>query len=296
MLLITTPTGNSGRHVVNQAIRAGKTVRAFVRDASKLHPDVASHVEVYEGDLQDERALQMAAEGTEAVFYCIPQSGEPEDVRRYYQSFAEPAARALQAACVKRVVTISGGKGDPDDIGPSGPLAAMEREFNNTGVATRHVRCGYFMENFLYTVPQLRFRNSFSLPVSADYPMALMAAEDIGKTAARWLLDSSWDGQEGVNVPFGQSTSCALIAEVFSEVLGKPITFLPITGDEYKQMLMKFGVSEAMGQSLKEMFASIHDGSIGDATGAAHQGGVTLRAWAMDHLKPAVESPDSFHG
>ena len=191
-------------------------------------------------------ALHRAATGTKAAFFCVPQSAESEDVLAYYKSFGEPAAAAFKSTAVARIVTISGGRGNTTDLGPNGPLATMKNIINSSGAHARHIRCGYFMENFLYTIPQIKYRSSFSLPIAASQRLALMSAQDIGHTAVSLLLNADWTGQEGLSVPFGQSLTGDEIAAILSSILEKPITFAPITGDEYKQMLTKFGVSQAM--------------------------------------------------
>ena len=288
-ILVTTPTGNIGRHVVDSLLAAGQKLRLFVRDANKVPESVRNRTEIVEGDLRDVEAFGRAATGASAAFFCVPQSAESDDVLAYYKSFSDPASAVFEAAAVPRVVCISGGRGNTSDLGPNGPLATMESIINGSVSNTRHLRCGYFMENFLHTIPLIKYRSSFSLPLAPDQRLALMSTQDIGRTAAGLLLNGTWTGQEGLSVPFGQSLTCAEIAAVMTSALGKPVTFAPITGEEYKQMLVKFGVSQAMAQALKEMFETIHDGSIGDETGTAHTGGLSFHDWTVQNLKPALE-------
>lgn len=59
-------------------------------------------------------------------------------------------------------------------------------------------------------------------------------------------------------------------------------------------MLVKFGVSEAMAQCLKEMFDTIDNGSIGDKTGIAHTGGLSFYDWVVQTLKPAIANGHVF--
>jgi uncharacterized protein YbjT (DUF2867 family) len=290
MLLVTTPTGNSGRVVLERARATSQPVRVLVRDAMKLDAATRATCDVVEGDLRNEAVLDRASRGVQAAFFCIPlQTREPQDVAAYHRSFTEPAAKAFAAAGVERVVTISGGRGNPSDAGPNGPLARMEQRFDATVPATRHVRCGYFMENFLHFAPLLKFRRSFSLPIDPAYPLVLESARDIGDAAAQWLLDSTWAGHEGVNVPRGEVLSCQEIATTMSRALGKTIAFEPITGEAYKAMLIKRGgLSEPMAQSLKEMFEHIDHGTLGGKTTTKRPGGLSFEAWGRDHLKPAT--------
>lgn len=232
MILITTPTGITGRHVVDALLKAGQQLHLLVRDANKLPSRVRSHTEIVEGDLLDVKAVKRAITGVKSAFFCIPQYGDTQDVLAYYKRLSKPAADAFRSTAVTRVVTISGGRGNSSDSGPNGPLATMESMINASGVHTRHIRCGYFMENFLYTIPQIKYRGTFSLPITPDQRLALMSAQDIGRAAADLLLNADWVGQEGISVPHGASLTGAEIATILTSALNQPITFVPITGEE----------------------------------------------------------------
>jgi uncharacterized protein YbjT (DUF2867 family) len=290
MLLVMTPTGNSGRNVLKLALASTPHVRVLVRDASKLSPEVRATCEVVEGDLRDEAALAKASRNVRAAFFCLPlQSREPVDVATYHRSFSEPVAKALGAAGVERVVTISAGRGNPDDVGPNGPLARMERLFDEKVAATRHVRCGYFMENFLHVVPLLKFKSVYPLPLDGSHPLALEAAKDIGHEAGRWLVDATWSGHQGVDVPRGEILSGHEIASTMGRVLGKKIKYDHVSGADYKTMLIRSGgLSEPMAQSLKEMFEDIEHGTLNGKGKTKRPGGVCFESWARAELKPAM--------
>ena len=44
MIVVTTPTGNIGRHVVRHLLDAGEALRLIVRDAAKLPQEVRDRV------------------------------------------------------------------------------------------------------------------------------------------------------------------------------------------------------------------------------------------------------------
>lgn len=60
-ILVTGATGNVGRHVVNQLVGRGASVRALVRNPAKANSvaDLAACVELVQGDLLD--AIRCAA-------------------------------------------------------------------------------------------------------------------------------------------------------------------------------------------------------------------------------------------
>ena len=71
MILVTTPTGNSGKYVLREIIKSGKPVRAFVRNAKKIPEDLRNRCEVIEGDLRDEVALRKAQLASSLLFFAL---------------------------------------------------------------------------------------------------------------------------------------------------------------------------------------------------------------------------------
>ena len=53
MILVTTPIGNIGRHVVDALIKAEQKLRLHVRDSKKLSENIRNHTNIVEGDLRD---------------------------------------------------------------------------------------------------------------------------------------------------------------------------------------------------------------------------------------------------
>jgi uncharacterized protein YbjT (DUF2867 family) len=78
-LLVFGASGQTGHHVVEQALARGHTVRAFVRRPATLpldHPQLT----LVPGDIQDAAAVGRALAGQQTVISCL---GAPSPVRRY---------------------------------------------------------------------------------------------------------------------------------------------------------------------------------------------------------------------
>jgi uncharacterized protein YbjT (DUF2867 family) len=291
MLLVTTPTGNTGQHVVQSLLAQGDQLRLLVRDPKRLDLSVHAQCEVITGDLRHLDALAIALKGIEGAFFCVPQSTAPEDTNAYYQSFATPFAHACQNAGVKRIVAISGGDGREGNRGVGQALHKSEQAIAATGIAVRYVRCGYFMENFFWMMQPIVHAGLFSLPIKGDIAIPFVAARDIGQSAARLLADRSWVGQLGVAAHGPEKLTCDAAASILTDILGRMVRFQQISGEVYKSMLAKHGCSDALGQSLVEMFESISLGrDMGDNSTQPVECPTTLAQWAGTSLKPAITS------
>ena len=289
MLLITTPTGNTGSAVLKSVLAAGERPRVLLRDPAKLGPEMLGQVEVVQGDLHDPDDLARALEGIEGAFFCVPQSPDPDDLSAYYRSFTEPFTQAARTAGLGRLVAVSGGDDQPGNRGPGQQLREAEEVLSTSGAAARFVRCGYFMEQFLWMMHGMVQGGVFALPIAPGVPLPFVAAQDIGAGAAGLLLDRRWTGRDSVAAHGPQRLSCEQAAQIASEVLGLPVRFQSVSAEEYAASLLPHGVSPAMGRSLGEMFAAISEGRDMGAS-AEHQlpCPTTLREWMETVLKPAV--------
>ena len=118
MIVVTTPTGNIGRHVVRHLLDAGEMLRLIVRDPSKLPPEVRKRVEVVEGSHGDAAVVDRAFQGADAVFWlCPPVRTTTPDAQTV--EFTRPAAGAIRLHGVLRIVaaTTLGGAVRPGRTG-----------------------------------------------------------------------------------------------------------------------------------------------------------------------------------
>jgi hypothetical protein len=79
------------------------------------------------------------------------------------------------------------------------------------------------------------------------------------------------------------------MAEIMSDVLGRPVRFQQISGEDYKATLMRFGSSDGCAQGLVDMMARIDEGLYNaeprtpEATTPT-----TFRQWCEEVLEPAM--------
>jgi uncharacterized protein YbjT (DUF2867 family) len=289
-IVVTTPTGNIGRHVVRELLNAGESLRVIARYPHKLMEDIQNDTEVIQGSTDNPDVLLQALDGAEALFWCIPQSHTQDNVLDYYLQFTQAAAIALSHSQISRVVTVSsGGKGLAKNAGAISALHAMEDLLNETGVPIRHLRCGNFMENFLWQTGAIAHQQTFYYPLPGDYPIPLVATGDVAAIAVQWLIHQDWSGQEGIAVHGAEDLSMNQSAEIFSHVFGKPIRFQQASPNAYYDSLLKHGASPAFAQSLVDMFAEVASGIYqAESRTPETTTPTTLEQWTMKVLLPAI--------
>ncbi len=290
MIVVTTPTGQIGRHVLAQLVAAGEPVRAVARDRTRIAPELLAKVEVVEGSHEDPATIGKALDGAEAVFWCVPPDFGVANVRDYYLDFTRPFAAALAGSAVRRVVFVSsGGRGWPRDAGVTSDAHAVEELLEATGVPLRALRCGSFMENMFYQVEPLRHQGMFFYPIDGDIVTRVCATRDIATRAADLLRDRSWTGETGADVHGPADLSFNEMARVMTRVLGRPIRYQQVPESAYQASLVEHGASEAMAQSLVDMWREIAAGlHAADPRTPESTTPTTFEAWCRDTLKPAM--------
>jgi uncharacterized protein YbjT (DUF2867 family) len=292
MIVATTPTGDIGRQVVSRLMQAGAPLRLIVRDPSRLAPEVRAHAEVVAGSHGDPAVVQAAFDGADTVFWLTPPDPKAPSVEAAYVDFTRPAAAAFAACGVKRVVSITA-------LGRGSPLAAhagyvtgslrMDDLIAAAGVAFRPLALPSFMDNIARQAASIRDQGRFFLPIRGDLRLPSVATRDIAATAARWLLDPNWTGQEEVPVLGPEDLSFEDMARTLSDVLGMPIEYQRIGFDAYKARFLRFGMSDAMAQGMTDMARAKDQGiDLSVARTPANSTPTRFRTWCETTLRPAV--------
>jgi uncharacterized protein YbjT (DUF2867 family) len=178
-----------------------------------------------------------------------------------------------------------------NNAGPVTASFAKEAEIERTGVDFRALWFPGFMENMLRQVDALRHQGAFFSPSLADLRVPLVATRDIAARGAKLLLDRTWTGQGGVAVLGTEDLSCNDMARIMTDVLGKPIRFHSVPGDEYKAQLIRFGASEAFAQGLMDMYTAKNSGlDSAELRSAENASPTSFRQWCEKILKPAFLS------
>ena len=297
MIVLTTPAGNIGAQVAELLLQANAALRVITRDPAQLPPEVAECAEIVVGSHEDADVVNRAFEGADAVFWLVPPDPKSGSVKAAYVEFTRPAAAALTARRIRRVVSVTAlGRGSPlaAKAGYVTASLAMDELIAGTGVAFRALAMPSFMDNIARQAAAIRDQGKFFLPIRGDLRLPSVATGDIAAVAARWLLDDGWTGQEEVPVLGAEDISFDEMAGVISDVLGRPVAYQQIGFDAYKARFLQLGMSDAMAQGMTDM-AWAKDQGIDLSVERTPQNSTPtrFRTWCETVLKPAVLSDRS---
>ena len=271
MIVVTTPTGNVGHHVVRDLVEAGERVRVVARDPAKLEDGVRDRVEVIEGSHGDAATIDRALDGADALFWLAPPvpSGTLEQT---YTGFTQPAAEAITRRKIGHVVVVTAlGRGTEwqERAGLVTASLRMVDLLNDTGAAVRGLAMPGFMENALM------------LPHTAT--------RDMAAAAVRLLTDRSWSGQEDQPVLGPEDLSFDDIAAIASAVLEREVRYSQVPFDGFKAQLLGRGMPDDFAEGYVAMMRAKNEGMDNAAARTpATTGSTSFRHWAQAVLKPAL--------
>lgn len=292
MIVITTPTGDIGQRVLEHVLKGSEAVRVVARDPSRIPKRILERVEVIQGSHGEAGTIEVALAGADSLFWLVPPDMTLNSLDEAWVGFTKPAAAAIQRAGVKRIVVVSAlGRKWKKDAGLVTASIKADDLLASTGVALRVLAMPSFMDNLLGQAQTIKDKGMFFSPMNADYKTPTVATSDIAAVAANYLMDTTWKGQEEVPVLGPEDISPNGMAEVLSDVLGKPVRFQETTIEAFKSKMAGFGMSEAFAQGYADMMIAKNEGIDNAASReAAAVTPTTFRQWCETVFKPAVGS------
>jgi uncharacterized protein YbjT (DUF2867 family) len=241
-ILITGATGHVGKHLISLLHAKGYPVRALVRDRARA-AGLPDEVEVVVGDLEQPETLPAALTGVERVFLMDASHG---------LDLTKNAVAAARDAGVQRIVNLSSiGAGlDPMPImGRS--FAEREALIHESGIVWTFLRPSIFMSNALWWLPSLKAEGVVRDPVGPGRT-APIDPEDIAAVAAVALAQEGHGGQI-YTLTGSELMTVAQQVEILAAVLGRRITYLPITPEEEALAALARGTDQAIVEVVRDL-------------------------------------------
>jgi uncharacterized protein YbjT (DUF2867 family) len=234
-------------------------LRALTRDADAPNAKelAARGAEVVEADLDDEASVRRAFDGAYGAFvvtnFWVQRTPEQEAVRTRAQmelDQAETAARAAKLAGLKHVVwsTLEDTRPHFEHLGSEVPTlldvykvphfdakGEANAFFTELGVPTTFLETTFYYESLLLGQGPHRDENGELVLTNpmADSVMALVAAEDIGRTAYGIFRAGAKYVGRTVGLAGAHLTGDELAA-LFTKVLGEKVAYRPLGHDEVR--------------------------------------------------------------
>jgi uncharacterized protein YbjT (DUF2867 family) len=242
--LVTGATGETGRYTVQRLLEKGHAVRALVHKEDERSEALRGRgAEVVVGDLLEHDDAIRATAGTSAAYFCYPVRPGLIQATAY---FADAAKRAGLKAVVN-LSQISAREDSKSHAARDHWIA--ESVLDWSGVPVVHLRPTFFAQWLLYRFSRATIVEDgiIDLPYG-EGRHAPIAAEDQARLIAAILAEPTAHLGKTYTLHGPTELGQAGIATAVSEVLGREISYRPLTIPQYHERLEKAGLPEFMVQ------------------------------------------------
>jgi len=270
MFVIIGANGNTGRVAAETLIEGHQAVRVVLRDERTAAAWQAKSAEVVHGSLEDVASLERAFVGARGVYLLLPPDNASNDTRTRARRLFGNVAQALTQAKVPHVVLLSSISAQHAD--GNGPIAALhigEQILGAIpGLARTFLRASSFLENHAAVLGAVTGHGILPTFLPADLTYAQISTADIGRFAAKALVEPATAGETRVwNLAGAVDASERDVAAVIGAILGREIPVVENPLAAVVPTFTGFGLSEHVAGLYREMYEGIVSGHIAFVAG-----------------------------
>jgi uncharacterized protein YbjT (DUF2867 family) len=232
MIAVVGATGNTGRAAVKELKALGENPLCIVRNPDKAKEVLGADAKTAVAEITDKPALEKALKGTDSVFMV---TGHGPQVAEQQIGIID----AAKAAGVSFFVKVSGGKAVVKLEAESAVFRghyAVEQHLMKSGLKWALLRPGLFMQNTFTVAPMIKSDSKMVMPFAKNMPACFIDVRDTGALGARVVRDPSKYAGKTLNFT-GAKSNYEEFAGVFSQVLGRPITYIAATLEQAEQAM-----------------------------------------------------------
>lgn len=247
-ILITASTGNVGTSLVKALQEKQITFTAATRDAQKARKKFGFAPETVFMDFKDPSGFANALKGKDILFLCGP-AGTPGA-----EDMLMPLVKEAKNQNIKHVVFIAS-------------YPKVMNYIEKTGMNYTFLKGNFFMQNFeMYQTEDIRDNDQIFMP-TGEGKAPFIHTRDIGEVAAEVIENPGNYVKETIYLTGPVALDHFEVADIFSEVLGRKITYKNPDDDKYRQVMKERGYSDTYIEAMIAVFGKIRRGKVAQATG-----------------------------
>ncbi len=237
MILVTGSTGKVGKELVRKLQGAKARFRVGARSPQKV-----SGMEAVAFDLDRPDTFEPALAGIEKLFLLSSGGTEREG----------PAVDAAKKARVKHIVKLSVWGVETEALEFARHHRPIEKRIEASGIPWTFLRPNGFMQNYVvYFAGTIKAQGAFYLP-DRDARISVIDVRDIAAVAAKALTENGHVGK-AYTLSGPEALSNAEIAEKISRAIGKKVTDVDVSEEDYRKGVLAAGVPPAYAEALVDL-------------------------------------------
>ena len=246
MILVTGASGNVGSQVVRHLQALKTPFRAVYHSQAKLDAAKAAGIDGVIADFADAASLDRAMSGVRRVFVVSPSVPQLAE-------FEKSVVDAARRANAQHVVLLSLFHADEDLIFAKAHRE-VEQHIRSSGLQWTFLRPNGFMQNLFAVAQSIQYTGQFHFP-AGDAKVSHIDTGDIGAVAAKVLTEGPAAHAGKIYALSGpEALSYGQMAQTLTEALGKPVAYIDVPPDAYKQTLLQYGVPGFITDGLIDLY------------------------------------------
>jgi len=283
MYAITGALGQTGSAVAKALLAAGASIRLIVRnDDARSAEWRARGADIAVADLTNTASLARAFDGVAGAYLMNPPNYMAGDMFAEARRIHSSLIAAANHAAVAHVVALSSvGAHQPAGTGNIATTWDFEQQLNKLHGRLTVLRAANFMENWAWSLhPVLAQGVLPTMFLPPERPLPMVAARDIGSTAAQLLLDTSeiTETRRLIELHGPQDYSPQDTGRTLGELLNKEVAVVAADEADWPGVFRGQGFPEATVRAFCEMFHGFNDGTVAfESTHETRRGATTLK-------------------
>jgi len=267
-ILVSGATGRTGGAAIDELVKLGKQVRAYVRSDDERAAALRKRgVDIAVGDFTDIDDIRAAMEGIASAYFLHPIAPGIISAAAYF-------AQAAKEAGVSAIVNMSQISAQRESASHAAQDHwVSERVFDWSGVATTHLRPTFFADWLVYP----HFAKEIWAKKKIEFPFengrhAPISTDDQGRVIAHILAHPDGHGGKTYTLTGPIELNHTEIAAAISEVLGVKIEYAPTSIDEFRSKMENvYKFPPFLTQHLVEVAQNYRDGVFSGANDAVEK-------------------------
>ncbi len=261
-VLVTGASGHLGRLIIDALLARGAApsdIVAAARDTAKVADLAASGIRTVAFDYDRPDTITAALDGVASVMLV---SGAPGDRVAQHRRVIDAAV----ATGVSRIAYTSVTQATTSAFVLAADHKATEEDIAASGIPAVILRNNWYTENYASTLGQAA-QTGLLVASAGQGKVASASRADYAEAAAVTLLDDSHLGKVyelGGDIAWNYTE----LAAAMTDVLGRPVTYTPLTPAEHEKTLRDAGLPADVAGILAAIDAGIADGGLAYTDGA----------------------------
>jgi uncharacterized protein YbjT (DUF2867 family) len=248
MILITT-AGKVGSEASRLLAQRDVPVRVLAHHPEKAAALAEAGVEVFAGDLDSPESIDKAMQDVSRVI-LVTQPVLSEELN---------VIDSAERAGIEHVVKITNKSDAHSPIARRRIQSDIKDALIASGLSYTLLCNNAYMQNFLMMAPGIAQTSSFST-ATGDGRIGHVDVRDVAAVAVEIAISPAGHARKTYWPTGPESLSGKDVAEVFTKVLGRPITFHPISYEAQKQAMIEVGLPEPVAKDNALAVAWLADG------------------------------------